>query len=243
MTQMQTLETGAGTVVPAGLAPPRAILFDWDNTLVDSWPCIHRVINILMDRMGHPQWTLDETRRRVGRSMRDTFPEMFGDRWQEAGAIFLEAFQDVHLEMLTVLDGVPEMLDALAEKGVPMALVSNKTGALLRREVAALGWAPYFFAQVGAGDAVRDKPAPEAVAMALDSAPGGAFAAGPSVWFVGDTPTDMACAYGSGCAPVLLRTWAPEPGEFEGYPPLAYVPGCDHFRTLVDSVLDAGRDD
>ena len=25
---------------PEGLKPPRAILFDWDNTLVDTWPTI-----------------------------------------------------------------------------------------------------------------------------------------------------------------------------------------------------------
>ncbi len=25
----------------ADVTPPRAILFDWDNTLIDSWPTIH----------------------------------------------------------------------------------------------------------------------------------------------------------------------------------------------------------
>ena len=27
------------------LSKPRAIVFDWDNTLVDSWPCIHTAMN------------------------------------------------------------------------------------------------------------------------------------------------------------------------------------------------------
>ncbi len=26
--------------LPAGLKPPRAVLFDWDNTLVNTWPTI-----------------------------------------------------------------------------------------------------------------------------------------------------------------------------------------------------------
>ena len=31
----------------ASLKPPRAILFDWDNTLVDSWGTIHDALNFL----------------------------------------------------------------------------------------------------------------------------------------------------------------------------------------------------
>jgi len=225
--------SGAVVCVPDGLAAPRAILFDWDNTLVDSWPCIHRVINILMERMGHPTWTLEETKRRVGLSLRDSFPTMFGDRWEEARDIFLGTFRDVHLDMLTVLDGVSEMLADLAGQGVPMGLVSNKTGALLRREVAALGWESYFFAQVGAGDAARDKPALEAVELALSRVPGGPVSPGPDVWFVGDTPTDMACALACGCTPLLLRPWAPEPDEFTAYPPLVHLAHGAHLRTVV----------
>ena len=30
---------------PARLPRPRAILFDWDNTLVDSWVTIHEALN------------------------------------------------------------------------------------------------------------------------------------------------------------------------------------------------------
>ena len=31
---------------PGRLPRPRAILFDWDNTLVDSWVTIHEALNI-----------------------------------------------------------------------------------------------------------------------------------------------------------------------------------------------------
>ena len=36
------------------LTPPKAVLFDWDNTLVDTWPCIGRATNITLETMGHP---------------------------------------------------------------------------------------------------------------------------------------------------------------------------------------------
>lgn len=235
-TMTDSEETARATVLPA----PSVLLFDWDNTLIDSWPCIHRVVNVLMTRMGRPTWTLDETRRRIGRSMRDTFPEMFGDQWQEAGALFLEEFRAVHLDMLSALEGMEPMLRALRTRGVPMGLVSNKTGALLRREIEALGWGDLFFAAVGAGDATRDKPAPESVALALRDAPG--TAAGrpdASVWFIGDSPTDMTCAHISGLTPVLLRAWAPEADEFGDHPPLVHLTSGDHLVKAVDEARAA----
>lgn len=237
---MTTATVVSSTGVSVGPLPaPRALLFDWDNTLVDTWPTIHQVVNVLMEHMGHPTWTLEETKRRIGPSMRDVFPAMFGDRWMEARDVFLNAFQAVHLEQLAVLEGMDAMIRDLAARGVPMGLVSNKTGALLRREVAHLGWSGLFFAEVGAGDAVRDKPAREAVDLALSSAPDGPIAPGPAVWLVGDSPTDMACAHACGCTPVLLRPWGPEPDEFETIPPLVHLSRGDHLLAEVTRALGA----
>ena len=63
---------------------PRAILFDWDNTLVDSWPVIHQSLGATFDAMGHEPWSFEETKINVRLSLRDSFPKMFGDRWQDA---------------------------------------------------------------------------------------------------------------------------------------------------------------
>jgi len=43
------------------ISRPRAILFDWDNTLVDSWSTIHEALNFLMAAMDKPLWTIEET--------------------------------------------------------------------------------------------------------------------------------------------------------------------------------------
>jgi len=70
----------------APLRRPRAILFDWDNTLVDSWATIHEALNFLMRAMDKPEWSLAETRERVRLSLREAFPPLFGERWEEARA-------------------------------------------------------------------------------------------------------------------------------------------------------------
>ena len=48
---------------------PRAVLFDWDNTLVDTWATIHDAMNTTLTAMGHPTWTFDETRQRVRKAL------------------------------------------------------------------------------------------------------------------------------------------------------------------------------
>lgn len=183
------------------IALPRAILFDWDNTLVDTWPTIHDALNHTLAAMEHPLWTPEETRARVRASLRDSFPAMFGDRWTEARDIFYARFAACHLETLTALPGAAALLAQLAGQGIWLGVVSNKTGRYLREEAAALGWDRWFGSLVGAQDAVADKPDRAPVDLALRAAGVGA---GPEVWFVGDTAMDLACAHASNCVPVLV---------------------------------------
>lgn len=213
------------------LTRPRALLFDWDNTLVDTWLTIRHALNTTLEAMGHEPWTLDEVKSRVRASARDTFPALFGDRAEEATAIFYRTFEAEHLTQLRERSGAGEMLRALAD-GYYLGVVSNKSGHLLRREAAHLGWDKLFGSLVGATDAVRDKPAVEPVEMALE---GSGVARGPEVWFVGDTDIDMRCAHNAGCAPILVREEAPSPGEFGDAQPQRHVLGCLDLVELVRS--------
>lgn len=219
--------------MPAKLGLPRAILFDWDNTLVDNWSVIRTALNAALTAMGHPPWTLEETRARVRASLRDSFPAMFGDRWREAEKIFYERFAATHLEELQEMAGAGAMLASLAAKGIALGVVSNKRGAFLRAEAERLGWAGHFGRLVGAGDAPRDKPAPDPVRLALD---GTGVEPGPAVWFVGDTDIDLACAAGSGCVPVLLRAEPPAPGEFPHHPPALHLRTCPELTEIIEKL-------
>lgn len=213
------------------LDKPRGLLFDWDNTLVDTWGIIHGALSETFQTMGQEPWTLEETQQRVRASARDTFPDLFGARADEAMAVFYDTFQAKHLEQLRANDGAGEMLSRLAAGGYLLGVVSNKQGILLREESDYLGWTPLFHRLVGADDATRDKPAVDAVELALD---GSGLARGPEIWFVGDTDIDMLCATSAGCRPVLLRTDAPGAGEFDGIEPAEHMTSC---AALADFVL------
>jgi phosphoglycolate phosphatase len=211
---------------------PKAIIFDWDNTLVDTWPTIHAATNHCRLAMGEEPWTLTETKERVRLSLREAFPRYYGDRWEEARRVYMEHYSSIHLERMSPLPGCLAMLEALAGEGIYLGVVSNKTGDVLRREAEHLGWAALFGRIVGAGDAAQDKPDPAPVLMALE--PSG-LAPGEDVWFVGDTDADMECAIASGCVPVLLHTLATGV-EFIRVPPrLSFADAArlyDHLRGL-----------
>lgn len=151
--------TTGSTGRPA-LPRPRAILFDWDNTLVDVWESIWRSYQVTAEAFGIEAFSYTDTRRRVRRSMRDTFPSMFGERWQEAARLFSDTYASLHLEGLRPLDGAQALIELLARTDIHLGVVSNKQGRFLRAEAAHLGWDRHFHRLVGAGDAERDKPAP-----------------------------------------------------------------------------------
>jgi phosphoglycolate phosphatase len=212
------------------LPKPRAILLDWDNTLVDTWPCIARATNLTLGAMGMASWTMDEVRERVAGSLRDTFPRIYGARWEEARNIYYKHFLDAHLEMLRVLPGAGEFLDRARDAGIYLAVVSNKTGKYLRAEAAHLGWTPKFEKLVGAQDAARDKPALDPVHLALDSS---GIGLGEHVWFVGDAAIDVECGQAAGCTTVLVQAAAYD----SAHRPHAHVPDCAGLSELFDGTL------
>jgi phosphoglycolate phosphatase len=208
---------------------PRAILFDWDNTLVDTWPCIGKATNITLQAMGRDPWTESEIRERVAGSLRDTFPKIYGDRWDEARRIYYRAFEQVHLEMLAVLPGAVDILNTARARGLYLAVVSNKTGKYLRAEADHLGWTPWFRKLVGAQDAARDKPALDPVHLSLD---GANVPLGPEVWFVGDAGIDVECGRAGGCTTVLVR------GEsYDGPLPDVHVPDCGALLRVLEATV------
>lgn len=186
---------------------PKAILFDWDNTLVDTWPIIHQALTDTFTAMGQKPWTYEETREKVQKSMRDYFPVIFGDEWEKAGQVYQDAYQAIHLEKLQALPEAETVLKHLTGTDIYVAVVSNKKGHNLRAEAEKIGWNDYFSRLIGADDAGRDKPSPDPVYLALESS---GIAPGEHVWFIGDSVIDIECAYNSGCYPMLYGDYIPK---------------------------------
>lgn len=216
------------------LVKPKAVIFDWDNTLVNTWPIIHAALNATMEMMGKPLWTFDMTKQRVRKSMRDSFPEIFGDHWEKAGEIYQQQYRANHLLKLEPLEGAEELVRAVKDAGLYSTVVSNKRGPNLRQEVTHLGWDKYFDKVVGADDAARDKPFCDPVELAFAGSPHRLDA---EVWFIGDSDIDLECAKNTGCTAILYGPTPHEHGNFtdthfQQMPYHAYAPSHDELVAL-----------
>lgn len=219
---------------------PTAVLFDWDNTLADTWPIIHQAMHDTFTTMGQEPWSLEDTKTRVHRSLRDAFPPLFGDRWEEAKDVYFKSFLANHLDKLEILAEADAVLDRLKAAKIPTAIVSNKTGKYLREEVEHLGWNHYFDVVIGATDVAEDKPSAMPALHALEKMK---VKPGRDVWFVGDSVTDLDCAFNANLTPIFYGD-RPVPSDYAQdlpervklLPSLHYAPNHSAFLKLLHEV-------
>lgn len=181
---------------------PKAVLFDWDNTIADTWPIIYKALNKTFEDFGLEPWTFEQTKAKVAKSMRDSFPELFGrDNLDAVMMAYIKHYTTYSQDLYPIYEGVTELLEFLQNEGIYTAVVSNKTGTILRKEAEALNMTKHFNKVVGSLDANRDKPFPEPVYFALE---GSNIDPSPYVWFVGDSHIDIDCAHNTNCFPVFF---------------------------------------
>ncbi len=183
------------------LTKPKAVIFDWDNTLIDAWSILHEAMKSTFEEFGKKPFTIEETKIYVHKSLKDSFPEIFGDKWQDAAKRFYVYYLNNHLTHLKPFENTIDTLIKLSDNNIKMSILSNKKGDILRQEVEHFGWTKYFLKIVGSLDTPEDKPsAIPALAiikdMQLDSPK--------EVWFIGDSVADMECANNSGCIPIFF---------------------------------------
>jgi phosphoglycolate phosphatase len=208
---------------------PRAVLFDWDNTLVDTWPTIVECYRDTFTALGQTPWTANEVQERAHGSLRNVFPALFGERAGHAEKVFYDTFYRIHLQRLTPLPGADALLARAVEAGCYVAVVSNKVGENLRAEMKHLGWDRWIKRAVGARDCARDKPAPDPIFRALD----GTGIATSEVWMIGDTRADLECAHAAGCVPVLVGGPAELSPSLQEFPPSFRARNCHDLAALL----------
>ncbi len=214
---------------------PDAVIFDWDDTIVDTWQVVRSAINATLEHFGHQPWSEEEARKRIGPPARVLFSSLFGeDKWQEADKIYIEAYKANITAHIRVHDGARETLDYLKSAGIPMAVVSTKRGPLLREEAAQLGLDGYFTRLVGAGDAPADKPDAKSVQFALETS---GITPSKNVIFIGDSTTDMITAENAGCTSVLIETKPPAEEGLAKHPPMYRMKNHIQFTDFIKKMI------
>jgi 2-phosphoglycolate phosphatase len=211
-------------------AHPRAVIFDLDGTLVDAYAAIHESIGVVLDAFGRPPITRDETRRMVGHGLEVLVAKAVGEENVAEGVrLFRERYERVGLEATRLLPGAELVTRRLFERGIRLAIASNKPARFTRPLLESLGLSSRFGFVAGPDDGFPPKPAPHMVFMALATL---AVPARDAV-FVGDMPIDVATARAAQLPIIALPSGSATRKELEACSPDAIVENLEELLPLL----------
>lgn len=179
----------------------RAVLFDLDGTLLNTLEDIADSMNQALSQNGFPQHPADAYRYFVGDGVKTLVQRATGFMEESVPAV-LTAYQSYYAagcrNKTRPYDGVTDMLEKLAQRGLPICIFSNKP----HKDTLSVTsyYFPHirFFAIRGQKENVPVKPDPT----------GALYIAGElnipteNFLYVGDTGVDMDCANAAGMVPV-----------------------------------------
>ena len=210
----------------------RAVIFDLDGTLVDAYAAIHESIGVVLDAFGRPPITRDETRRMVGHGLEVLVAKAVGkENVAEGVRLFRERYERVGLEASRLLPGADLVTRKLFEKGIRLAIASNKPARFTRPLLESFGLAGRFGFVAGPDDGFPPKPAPHMVFMALATL---SVAARDAV-FVGDMPIDVATARAAELPIIALPSGSATRKELEACSPDAIVENLEDLLPLLQA--------
>ena len=174
----------------------RCVLFDLDGTLVDSLADLADSMNRVLSRQGLPSHPTQAYRYFVGDGITNLVQRALpAEARQEK--IIRDCVQRMRQEYALhwadttrPYPGIAELLDTLASRGIPMAILSNKPDALTQEVVKTLLSQWDFAAVAGARETFPRKPDPAGalrIANLLRREPA-------DFLYLGDTDTDMQTA-------------------------------------------------
>lgn len=177
-----------------------AVIFDLDGTLLDTLKDLAAACNHTLAAMGLPTHPVQDYKQMVGSGISSLISRMLPQEARSentaalAGQLFSRYYSRHMVDFTAPYPGIPNLLQRLAEHGVPMAVASNKAHQYVVPIVQR--FFPGVFAAVqGQKEDVPKKPDPAIVHNLLAEM---RLAGGPRVLYVGDSDVDMYTAKNAG---------------------------------------------
>ena len=207
----------------------KLVIFDLDGTLLNTIADLSAAANYALEQCGFPLHTVDEVRsfvgNGIGKLLERSLPE--SERSQANMARMREKFvsyYNIHnADLSKPYPGISDMLLRLQERGILLAVASNKY-QLATEKLVAYYFPKVHFAKVcGQREGIPTKPHP----MVVESILSAVNVEKSDVLYVGDSDVDMQTAINAGVDAVAV-SWGFRPrAELEDFHPLAVIDAAD----------------
>ena len=166
----------------------RAILFDLDGTLADTFPLIVRAWNHALTPVTGKTYSDEEVIARFGIPDGQMLKRELGEGYEDAiGDAYHQCYERSHEELVSPFEGVPELLAELKQRKIPRGVMTGKGRLAADITLRKLGWEELFGGVITGDEVKKQKPEPEgllSLAKQLDVGPR-------ECAFVGDSPADV----------------------------------------------------
>lgn len=187
----------------------KLVVFDLDGTLLDTLEDIRRALNYALSPYDIPPVDREETRRLVGRGLRNALVNAV----VESRAVIEENDMALMYELLLSsylrhpsentrpYTGIVELLEYLEERGVKVAVASNKKDEIVQKIVKNVLPSVHFAFVMGQRNGCPLKPDPEGILGEI----GRMGITKDEIIYVGDSEVDYRTAENLGCSFVIVN--------------------------------------
>ena len=179
----------------------KACIFDLDGTLTNTLESMTYSVNLTLEEMGLSKITKDQCRLFVGNGARVLMEKSLkaaGDtdasRIEEGMEIYGRIFDQNCTYHVTPYEGIPEMLKALKDKGIQLAVLSNKPDRQTVKVVKAIFGEELFDYAQGQKEGIRRKPEPDGVWYLMEQM----HVSKEECLYIGDSEVDVATGRNAG---------------------------------------------
>jgi len=209
------------------------VIFDLDGTLIDSSVDLAHAVNATRANLGLPPMEHSLVYSYVGNGApvlirRALGPEYPDDVVASALEYFMQYYRDHMLDNTALYPGVREALDRFREKGIAMAVLTNKPVRLSRAIVDGLGLHEHFRSVYGGNSFEQKKPHP----VGIETLMAESGAAREQTLMVGDSSVDVQTARNAKVTACGV-TWGFQPETFTEFPPDFLVDTAEELAARV----------
>lgn len=205
----------------------KAVLFDVDGVLLDTWDFVFQALQYTLSFHGYPK-SMDQIRQVMGQPLLDFYSSLVPEGPAEVLAQTHKSFQEERFHLSKAFPKAKNVLKTLKSKGILLGAITNRTRDSLDRSLKNAQIFKYFDVILSAEEVKNPKPHPDHIHTALKK-----LKVKPDqAYMVGDTEVDILVGKNAGVKTIAV-TYGFAGGDIVRYKPDFIIDDLDEILKIV----------